>query len=116
MAAAALAPFLTSCATDLSKFSGEPFPRSLNGLAFARRATPFSMPESPQPPRWSRVARRVRAVPAASLYTTADDYAQVISALLADTAVLQLTLAKPIAVDFELGCPATITFAGGACS
>ena len=40
---------------------------------------------------------------AASLYTTAEDYAKLISALLADTALLELTLAKPIAVDPALG-------------
>ncbi len=40
---------------------------------------------------------------AASLYTTAEDYAKLISTLLADTALLEQTLAKPIAVDAELG-------------
>lgn len=40
---------------------------------------------------------------AASLYTTAEDYAKLIEALLADTALLELTLAKPITVDSELG-------------
>jgi CubicO group peptidase (beta-lactamase class C family) len=40
---------------------------------------------------------------AASLYTTADDYAKLVAALLADTALLKLTLAHPIAVDTELG-------------
>ncbi len=40
---------------------------------------------------------------AASLYTTAEDYAKLISAQLADTALLERTLAKPIAVNSELG-------------
>lgn len=40
---------------------------------------------------------------AASLYTTAQDYAKLIAALLADTTLLELTLAKPITVDSELG-------------
>jgi len=40
---------------------------------------------------------------AASLYTTAADYAKLISALLADTALLSLTLAKPITTDSKLG-------------
>ena len=40
---------------------------------------------------------------AASLYTTADDYAKFISAQLADTALLELTLAKPIVADSALG-------------
>ena len=40
---------------------------------------------------------------AASLYTTADDYAKLISALLADTTLLSLTLANPITTDPELG-------------
>ncbi len=40
---------------------------------------------------------------AASLYTTAEDYAKLISALLADTALLELTIAKPISVDAALG-------------
>lgn len=40
---------------------------------------------------------------AASLYTTAEDYAKLISALLADTALLSLTLANPITTAPELG-------------
>lgn len=40
---------------------------------------------------------------AASLYTTADDYAKLVSALLADAALLKLTVAQPIAVDAALG-------------
>jgi len=40
---------------------------------------------------------------AASLYTTAEDYAKLISALLADTALLELTFSEPIVVDSELG-------------
>jgi CubicO group peptidase (beta-lactamase class C family) len=39
---------------------------------------------------------------AASLYTTAEDYAKLIQALLADTALLSLTLANPVMVDSEL--------------
>ncbi len=40
---------------------------------------------------------------AASLYTTAEDYAKLISALLADTDLLSLTLANPVITDPELG-------------
>ena len=40
---------------------------------------------------------------AASLYTTAEDYAKLISALLADSALLSLTLANPVATDPKLG-------------
>lgn len=40
---------------------------------------------------------------AASLYTTAKDYARLIEALLADTELLELTLATPITVDSTLG-------------
>lgn len=40
---------------------------------------------------------------AASLYTTAEDYAKLISALLADTTMLSLTLANPVATAPELG-------------
>lgn len=40
---------------------------------------------------------------AASLYTTAEDYARLISALLADTALLSSTLANPVTTDPELG-------------
>lgn len=40
---------------------------------------------------------------AASLYTTAEDYAKLIAALLANTALLERILAKPISVDSELG-------------
>lgn len=40
---------------------------------------------------------------AASLYTTAGDYAKLMQALLADSNLLSLTLARPIATDSELG-------------
>lgn len=40
---------------------------------------------------------------AASLYTTAEDYAKLIAALLADPPLLSSTLADPVAVDPELG-------------
>ncbi len=40
---------------------------------------------------------------AASLYTTAEDYAKLISALLADTTLLSLTLANPVSTEPELG-------------
>lgn len=40
---------------------------------------------------------------AASLYTTAGDYAKLMQALLADTALLSLTLAHPVTTDVELG-------------
>lgn len=40
---------------------------------------------------------------AASLYTTAEDYAKLISALLADTVLLALTLANPVTTAPELG-------------
>lgn len=40
---------------------------------------------------------------AASLYTTAKDYANLLSALLADTAVLSLTVANPVPTEPELG-------------
>lgn len=40
---------------------------------------------------------------ASSLYTTAEDYAKLISALLTDTALLSLTLANPVLTDPKLG-------------
>lgn len=40
---------------------------------------------------------------AASLYTTAGDYAKLIAALLADNALLSLTVANPVLTDPELG-------------
>lgn len=40
---------------------------------------------------------------AASLYTTAQDYAKLIAALLADTAMVALTLANPVATEPALG-------------
>lgn len=40
---------------------------------------------------------------AASLYTTATDYAKLLAALLADESLLSLTLASPISVDSTLG-------------
>jgi CubicO group peptidase (beta-lactamase class C family) len=40
---------------------------------------------------------------AASLYTTAQDYAKLVAALLADNALFELTLAKPITVEPRLG-------------
>lgn len=52
---------------------------------------------------WRRSFDFSEANAAASLYTTAEDYAKLISALLADTALLSATLANPIAVAPELG-------------
>lgn len=40
---------------------------------------------------------------AASLYTTAEDYAKLISALVTDTALLSLTLVNPVTIDSKLG-------------
>ena len=40
---------------------------------------------------------------AASLYTTTEDYAKLLSALLADTTLLSLTLANPVPTEPELG-------------
>lgn len=40
---------------------------------------------------------------AASLYTTAEDYAKLVSALLADASLLSLTLANPVPTDPKLG-------------
>ena len=40
---------------------------------------------------------------AASLYTTADDYATLMAALLADAALLSRTLERPVSADAELG-------------
>jgi CubicO group peptidase (beta-lactamase class C family) len=40
---------------------------------------------------------------AASLYTTAEDYAKLLSALLTDTALLSLTVANPVPTEPELG-------------
>jgi CubicO group peptidase (beta-lactamase class C family) len=50
-----------------------------------------------------RQIRFLRPVAAASLYTTAGDYAQFLSALVTDKQLTSLTLAKPVLVDRELG-------------
>lgn len=52
---------------------------------------------------WSRQFDFNEPNAAASLYTTAEDYAKLLSALLADTPLLSLTLANPVATDPELG-------------
>lgn len=50
-----------------------------------------------------RQVRFLSPVAAASLYTTAHDYAQFLSAFLADDRLTALTMAKPALVDRELG-------------
>lgn len=52
---------------------------------------------------WSHPLEFTEPNAAASLYTTAEDYAKLISALLDDGALLSLTLADPITTDRELG-------------
>ncbi len=52
---------------------------------------------------WGRQFNFSRPNAAASLYTTAEDYAKLISALLADTTILSLTLANPVVTEPELG-------------
>ena len=52
---------------------------------------------------WSRHFDFSEPNAAASLYTTAEDYAKLICALLADKASLSLTLARPITTDAALG-------------
>lgn len=52
---------------------------------------------------WGRPIRFRSAVAAASLYTTATDYARFMAAFLADDGLLSLALARPVAVDGALG-------------
>ncbi len=52
---------------------------------------------------WSRQLDFIEPNAAASLYTTAEDYAKLISTVLADSALLSLTLANPVEVNHELG-------------
>lgn len=51
----------------------------------------------------SRKARFQSAVAASTLYTTASDYARFMSALLAEDALMQMVLAKPVEVNKPLG-------------
>lgn len=52
---------------------------------------------------WGRQFNFTEPNAAASLYTTAGDYAKLLSGFLSDTSLLSLTLANPIATDTELG-------------
>jgi CubicO group peptidase (beta-lactamase class C family) len=52
---------------------------------------------------WDRQIEFNEPNAAASLYTTAEDYAKLISALVGDRALLSMTLADPVMTDRELG-------------
>jgi CubicO group peptidase (beta-lactamase class C family) len=52
---------------------------------------------------WSRQFDFIEPNAAASLYTTAEDYAKLLSAVLTDTALLSLTVANPVPTEPELG-------------